>query len=399
MALANSRRFFLGGFPLDLGQWPAQHRQLTAKSAIDFFQLDAKLQIRMEQTRSIERWADIVLEAVQTRSSFSLSFRTSGSTGTPSGKTFCAAALEEEAESLAAHFTNVRRVVSVVPVHHVYGFMFAVMLPRRLSIPAVHLHPMPTAEFFRTLETGDIILAFPLFWDAVLKMTNTGNEIPWKKNLCGLTSGSPCAPEIIRGLLGGPSPFLSRMTEIYGATEFGAVGIRHDCRGQYTLLPHWRRVLVAENLNGIAAQPDQEEWGICGTDGNPSSVPDILDWHDERHFTPVKRKDKAVQVSSINVFPAKIADLIRAHPKVSDCAVRLMRPTEGSRLKAFVVPAGRYDVVSVEAYRSLRCELRIWLSERLEPAAVPKSITFGEFLPLSPSGKAADWRISNNDMV
>jgi acyl-coenzyme A synthetase/AMP-(fatty) acid ligase len=76
---------------------------------------------------------------------------------------------------------------------------------------------------------------------------------------------------------------------------------------------------------------------------------------------------------------------------VADCAVRLMRPEEGSRLKAFVVP--RQDLVT--ATRLLR-DLRRLTADRLEPAARPKSIRFGKRLPRTAAGKAADWDIINN---
>ncbi|MDR2605013.1 MAG: hypothetical protein LBC55_06655, partial [Desulfovibrio sp.] len=124
----------------------------------------------------------------------------------------------------------------------------------------------------------------------------------------------------------------------------------------------------------------------------PQPLPDRLVWRDERHFEPRRRKDKAVQVAGINVFPEQVAEVLRGHPQVADCAVRLMRPEEGGRLKAFVVP--RQDLVAVT--RLMR-ELRRLITDRLEPAARPKSIRFGKRLPRTASGKAADWDINDGD--
>jgi acyl-coenzyme A synthetase/AMP-(fatty) acid ligase len=81
-----------------------------------------------------------------------------------------------------------------------------------------------------------------------------------------------------------------------------------------------------------------------------------------------------------------VREVLRAHPQVADAAVRLMRPDEGRRLKAFVVP--RPDASPPAA---LRGALERWLDQRLETAARPRSLTFGSELPRNPLGKAADW--------
>ena len=312
----------------------------------------------------------------------------------PRNWTFSAFDLLEEAQSLSRFFASARRAVAVVPVHHVYGFAFALMLPKCLGIPAIHLHPLTTADFFRSLQAGDMIVAFPLFWASVLRMAQGGLKASLPENLRGVTSGAPCPPEVIEGLLGkeanAGTPFLTEMTEIYGATEFGAVGMRRDCRGKYTLLPHWRRAQTGTEITADGPA----EWGICRAKGKVSPLPDLFDWKDERQFIPAGRKDKAVQVSSINVFPAQVAKVICAHPKVSDCAVRLMRPDEGDRLKAFVVPRDGVCMLDKRAERNFRQELKTWLAERLATAAIPKSISLGDSLPITATGKATDWPIS-----
>jgi acyl-coenzyme A synthetase/AMP-(fatty) acid ligase len=76
---------------------------------------------------------------------------------------------------------------------------------------------------------------------------------------------------------------------------------------------------------------------------------------------------------------------------VAEAAVRLMRPDEGARLKAFVVPAGASaDEAGVE---TLRTELLDWCAQRLTAPERPAAISFGERLPRQASGKPADWII------
>jgi 4-coumarate--CoA ligase (photoactive yellow protein activation family) len=272
-----------------------------------------------------------------------------------------------------------------MPVHHVFGFAFAIMLPKYLDIPVKDLPALPSAEFFRELREGDLVLAFPLFWRSFLDICSGPRPLFRPPKVHGLTSGAPCPPETIEGLLALPPrqgrAILGGMTEIYGATEFGAVGLRRQCRGPYTLLPHWERVLL-----------DDGGWGIARRNGSATPLPDIVSWEGGRTFVPLGRKDHAVQVGGINVFPARVAGLLRGHPKVRACAVRLMRPEEGARLKAFVVPEE-----GLPPDPSLARELKQWLAERLEPAARPKSFSFGSSLPVTFSGKLADWDMAKTD--
>jgi acyl-coenzyme A synthetase/AMP-(fatty) acid ligase len=90
-------------------------------------------------------------------------------------------------------------------------------------------------------------------------------------------------------------------------------------------------------------------------------------------------------VGGTNVFPAQIRQVLLGCPHVADATVRLMASAEGSRLKAFIVPAGSADL------DALRAELWSWTETRLSAIARPKAYTFGERLPRNTMGKLADW--------
>ena len=68
-----------------------------------------------------------------------------------------------------------------------------------------------------------------------------------------------------------------------------------------------------------------------------------------------------------------------------DAAVRLMRPDEGRRLKAFIVADDGWDE------DDLRSDLEAWIGQALDPAARACALTFGHRLPTSDLGKTADW--------
>ena len=62
-----------------------------------------------------------------------------------------------------------------------------------------------------------------------------------------------------------------------------------------------------------------------------------------------------------------------------------MRPEEGSRLKAFVVPSTGADP------QVLRSELGRWTESRLTAPERPKAFAMGYQLPRNAMGKLSDW--------
>ncbi|MDR3175982.1 MAG: AMP-binding protein [Desulfovibrio sp.] len=364
----------------------------TAGYAARFFGLEAAVAESLAACPDFRHWADIVFDALRDGGEHVLNFSTSGSTGTPRYWAFTPEELEQEAQSLAPFFADRRRVVSVMPLHHVFGFAFALMLPKALGIPVLFMPPLPTADFFRELRSGDMVLGFPLFWKSVLGACTGESAFSCPPNLHGVTSAAPCPPELIEELLQAQPAIISGMTEIYGATEFGAVGIRRDCRGPYALLGHFSRAPLGRAPD--AAGETAAEWGIKRPGGEPQPLPDEVEWLDGINFLPVRRRDMAVQVGGRNVFPSLVAGLLSTHPKVRECSVRLMRPEEGMRLKAFVVMT---DAAAPFAGPETARELRKWLHRKLYPEEVPRAICFGRELPRTLSGKSADWDISDPD--
>jgi 4-coumarate--CoA ligase len=209
-------------------------------------------------------------------------------------------------------------------------------------------------------------------------MSETGFEFP--AGVHGVNSTGPCPPGLLSGLL---ERSLERMVEVYGSSETGGIGWREDPGDPCRLLPHWTLTEGGESL--VRHLPD-------GSFGEPISAPD--------HLVPIPggfalggRRDHAVQVGGVNVFPERVAEIIRSHPDVSDCEVRLMRPDEGGRLKAFVV-LEELENRAREAngdVRQERQELELWLRQTLSAPERPVSPTFGESVPRNEQGKISDW--------
>ena len=130
--------------------------------------------------------------------------------------------------------------------------------------------------------------------------------------------------------------------------------------------------------------------GISHADGRLAEVQDHLIWNEDGTFRPHGRRDQAVQVLGINVYPAEIGRILETHPKVSKAAVRLMRPDEGDRLKAFIVPVPDLEP---RAAQKLGEELMHWCGQRLSNAQCPRSFQTGASLPRTDMGKSMDWTL------
>jgi len=316
--------------------------------------------------RTVADWTATVLGSWELGSR-RLTFTTSGSSGEAKA---CAHAWEDVAQELDAITALVpgrARVVGLVPRHHIYGFLFGVLLPRWLGVPFCDGRAGTGVAGWRP---GDLVVGFPLRWELLARA-----RAPIPPGIHGVTSTGPIDPDTVRALRG---QGLERMLEVYGSSETGGVGWRDAPGAPYRLLPYWGLRRGGEELARGPAVP--------GGALRIVPAPDHLDAEEDGSFRVRGRRDQVVQVAGVNVSPARVRDVLASHPGVRDCAVRLMTPGEGSRLKAFVVPG---DALAEPA--RARRELRTWLAERLDAPERPGALAFGPELPRDAQGKQADW--------
>ncbi len=302
-----------------------------------------------------------------------VTFFTSGSTGQPKPCTHLEAHLRQEITSLAPLLHNRRSALVMAPLHHLYGFTFGLLLPLSLGIPIRTCPALPTVVAAQ-MRPGDVVVGIPLLWSRLVELKGwQGTESRLGEDITLFTATSPTPEETMLALLQQGFTVL----EFFGASEVGVVCSRRRPDEPFTLLPHVRRARHGgeEVLQRLLPGGELRNYPIL----------DTVAWVDEQRFYPRGRKDKAVQVGGVNVFPHRVQEVLLAHEGVAECAVRLMRPEEGYRLKAFIVPApGREP-------KELVGQLRTHARKMLCSEEIPAMYTCGHALPRTALGKVTDW--------
>jgi 4-coumarate--CoA ligase len=295
------------------------------------------------------------------RNASEITFRTSGSTDAPKATTHALGNLLAETAVHAGRLAGAKRVIAAVPSHHIYGFLFAQLLPQQMQVPVVDVRrALP-------LQPGDLVIGHPLFWKSFVRVG------PFAPGVTGVTSTAPCPPEIARDVR---DAGVGRLVQIYGSTETAGIAWRDDADGPWRLLEMLER---ASDVDSVIR---------CG-DAAILPLPDHVEWLGPREFRLIGRRDGVVQVGGVNVSPVLVREVLLTHPDIADAAVRLMRAEEGDRLKAFIVPRDpSADPVA------LRRRIGAWINTALKPPERPRAIAIGAALPRSAMGKLADWDIA-----
>ena len=270
---------------------------------------------------------------------------------------------------------SVKRVVVLAPTHHIYGFIWGVLLPMALGVDAIDadIANMPA------VLTGDLLVAVPDQWTYLANLNQA-----WPADVQGISSTAPLADAVHRKLIthhsaSGPAPGqatetapLARLLQIYGSSETAGLAWRDDPALPYTLTP------------GRTRRADDEIF-LQLPDGRQALMPvqDELKWTSATQFELLRRTDGSVQVGGQNVSPQWVAQHLQTHPMVKHAAVRLDPLAAAPKLKAYVVLHSPADAPECQAFEA-------WALDTLPWYAALGSVTYGEALPLNAMGKLSD---------
>ncbi|MDR2427015.1 MAG: beta-ketoacyl synthase chain length factor [Endomicrobium sp.] len=292
-----------------------------------------------------------------------INFFTSGSTGLPKSCIHSQDMIKEETEGISFLFNKIKRVVTTVPSHHSYGFIFGLQLPKFMNLEVISKPPLPFLGWCEILQEDDLLVTFPLFLKYLIDI-----NFRFPKGITVLTSTSLCPDTVFEEIYRRGA---QRVIEIYGSSETGAIGFRESAGAPFLLLPFWNYEECGSEISKVF----RKKTSLC------SELPDIVASKGERCFAIIERKDHAVKVAGINVYPLKIEKILKKHTDIKDAVVR----SGGDRLKAFIVLRDGVDE------KIAKKSIYDYMQSVFTAHEIPKNITFGLCLPITIFGKKADW--------
>lgn len=327
-----------------------------------FFNLhDTGVEDYLMVQRTLGEWVALVdLHLKKVGDDARITFSTSGSTGVPKHVVKPLSVTADEARAIGEYLSQntprIKRILSSVAPHHIYGFLWSVCVPHVMKSSVQDCYKTSPLRLGTISKPGDMILATPHLWE---KFAEFG--VSFAPDCVGVSSGGPTTEKTWGAMR---QVGLTKVFEVYGSTETGGVGIRMSAPDPFTLLSHL-------HFDGQTLRRRLDQSAL--------DVQDDLGWTGTTHFRTLGRKDEVVQIAGTNVNLAHVRTQMAALECVDQLAVRF----DGDRLKAFVVP--KQD-------STVEIEDEIWCCLKELPAvARPASISFGPCLPRSETGKLSDW--------
>lgn len=305
---------------------------------------------------------------------------TSGSTGRPKSFPKRLAELEAEANELFLLWGDLldgRRLYSSVNHQHIYGLLFASILPVSAGMPffaGIVRYP----ESLESLpDANPALVCSPAFLKRIAETDLEPDPFPDKPVI--FSSGGVLPPEVARAVEKrlGFAPL-----EIYGSTETGGIAWRKSVADTAWTPFRRNRVFLAEDGRIAVASPY-----ILDPAGFVSG--DIGHFIDGGRFILEGRADSIVKIEEKRISLAEVEARLAESPYVSESSVIALSGRRQYLAAAIALnEAGRARFAGVEK-KVINEYFRDFLSRYLEGAVVPKKWRFLDALPRNAHDKVA----------
>lgn len=332
-----------------------EEKDACARRAAETFGLDSSY-LTKHAAQRISDWAHEIAKEISDRLT-GFSFKSAARDDRSAAHAHAAADIYQDSGAAASLLYGRRRLLSFVAPHSLLGFELTVLTPNLLHIEAVDARSMTPDILSSSLLFGDVLVATPSLWRYMMR-----ENLKAPDNTMAVSFGEPMTGDLAAEMR--KSGF-GVLRELYGSTETGLIGWRDAPTEPFVLFDHWRR-----NGNEIMR---------IAPDLNVKQTPamDVLDWTAARSFALGGRRDGAVQIGAVNVFPDEVAKMLRRHPKIADCAIVVGRSGDGvNRLIAHLVlkknaPPNEQTAREIDSW----CRLNLRQQER------PRIYNFESSLP------------------
>jgi 4-coumarate--CoA ligase (photoactive yellow protein activation family) len=299
------------------------------------------------EAETLQDWADALSESVhQSLTTFRFYPATQGG---GAETRHAADEVWQDVRMIASLMHGRRRVVSLVAPHSLFGFATTVLAPNLQGLPVLDGRGLAPDVLVEELDFGDLLVATPTLWRYLAQ------TLPAKfaNNIVGVSFGEPLLIDLASDLR---EKGLGAMRELYGSTETGILAWRDTPVEPFVLFDHWEH----DNDALIRKRPDRQKKTVMAMDH--------LEFVGERTFHLKGRRDGAVQIGAVNVFPKKISQIIAAHEDIQSCTVNVKK-RDGAldQLVAEVVLEK-----AIVADETMAWKLDEWCRKKLRPQERPR---------------------------
>ncbi|MAZ67054.1 MAG: hypothetical protein CMF25_08080 [Kangiellaceae bacterium] len=256
-------------------------------------------------------------------------------------------------------------VVSTVPVHHIYGFMWGILHSWRQATTLTIRSPLffTPMSILEQLKEGETLIATPDFLNLVMRL---GLNLP--KDITLILSTSPCHEGLRQWLVKqGVKAF-----DIFGSTETGAIAYRHIGDSHYQMLDYWEL-----DGNKLLCFPELSL---------EIALQDKLSFSSKGGVTFSGREDRVVQVHGHNMDLQQLESILHSHPDVKDAQVRTY--SEHGILKVKALIESEAALLESTTWQQSFCQ---WLTQHIERMELISSIAATDKMPKGSLGKPCDW--------
>jgi intracellular septation protein A len=303
---------------------------------------------------------------------------TSGSTGKPKAVTQRLKEFETDNGFILSKWGEEffkRKLCSTVSQHHIFGFLFSILLPFTAGIPFRRQRIQVPEELEKFSDAEYMIITVPAFLKRAVEIESSSSlclRSPWI-----FTSGGVLNFETAKRTC---EVFGFWPLEVYGSTETSGIAWRQSDKG-----PEWTvfdNAQISTNEDGclIIRSPY-----IKDTSGFQTA--DVVEILDDGRFLLKGRVDSVVKIEAKRISLPEIEDRIMESGFASDvCVIAL----EGKRqyLAAAIVfnEKGREKFAGLEKHQ-INSFWHEYLSRFFENLVIPKRWRFPETLPVDAQGK------------
>ncbi|MDR2718917.1 MAG: acyl--CoA ligase [Treponema sp.] len=306
-------------------------------------------------------------------------FWTSGTTGKPKPIRQRLKEFETDNQNILSKWGEEfypRKVCSTVSQHHIYGFLFSILLPFTSGIPFRREMIHVPEELEKLSDTEYFIITVPAFLKRAVEV-----ETPLSlrlKSPCILASGGFLFPDVAQKTF---EVFGVWPLEMYGSTETSGVAWRQQSAGP-AWIPFGNAELSVNEDNCLVVKSAYIQ--------NPSGIfetADLVKMLPDGRFILMGRLDSVVKIEEKRISLPEVEGRISESGLVSDVCVIALEDTRQFLAAALVFnPQGKEKFAGLEK-NEINKFWREHLLKYFENTVIPKRWRYLESLPVDAQGK------------